>query len=89
MFSNTISGETGVWGNMLCAVLSRSAVSDSATPWTVAMGFSRQEDWSGLPYPPPGDLPNPGIKPRSPELQADSLPAEPPGSPGGNMVLVK
>ena len=40
------------------------------------MGFSKQEYWSGLPCPPPGDLPNPGIKPRSPELQADSLPSE-------------
>jgi len=43
------------------------------------MGFSRQEYWSGLPCPPPGYLPNPGIKPRSPTLQMDSLPAEPPG----------
>ena len=48
------------------------------TPWTVArqaplsMGFSRQEYWSGLPFPSPGDRPNPGIKPRSPALQADS-----------------
>ena len=66
-----------MWGNMLCAVLSRSAVSDSATPWTVAMGFSRQEDWSGLPYPPPGDLPNPEIEPRMPSLQADFLLSEP------------
>ena len=47
------------------------------TPWTVAhqappsMGFIRQEYWSGLPFPSPGDLPNPGIKPRSPTLQAD------------------
>ena len=54
-----------------------------ATPWTVAyqalpfMGFSRQECWSGLPFPSPGDLPNPGIKPGSPELQADFLPSEP------------
>ena len=54
-----------------------------ATPWTVAyqaplsMGFSRQEYWSGLPFPSPGDLPNPGIEPRSPALQANSLPAEP------------
>ena len=54
------------------------------TPWTVAcqvplhMGFSRQEYWSGLPYSPPGDLPNPSIEPRSPALQADSLPFEPP-----------
>ena len=69
-----------------CAVLSRSVVSDSAIPWTVAhqaslsMGFSSQEYWSGLPCP-PGDLPNPGIEPRSPTLQADSLPSEPPGKP--------
>ena len=41
------------------------------------MEFSRQEYWSGLPFPPPGDLPNPGIEPRSPALQADSLPSEP------------
>ena len=49
------------------------------TPWTVAfqaplfMGFFRQEYWSGLPFPSPGDLPNPGIKPTSPALQADSF----------------
>ena len=43
------------------------------------MEFSRPEYWSGEPFPPPGDLPNSGIKPRSPTLQADSLPAEPPG----------
>ena len=58
-----------------------------AIPWTVGqqasltMGFSRQEYWSGLPCPPPGELPNPGIEPRSPTLQADSLPSEPPGKP--------
>ena len=45
------------------------------------MGFSRQEYWSGLPFPSPGDLPNPGIEPRSPTLQADALPSEPPGNP--------
>ena len=56
-----------------------------ATPWTVAhqaplsKGFSRQESWSGLPFPSPGDLPNPGIEPRSPTLQADALTSEPPG----------
>ena len=56
-----------------------------ATPWTVAyqappsMGFSRQEYWSGLPFPSPGDLPNPGIEPRSPALQADALTSELPG----------
>ena len=45
------------------------------------MGFSRQEYWSGLPFPPPGDLPDPGIEPRSPALQADSLPPELQGKP--------
>ena len=45
------------------------------------MDFSRQEYWSGLPFPSPGDLPNPGIKPGSPTLQADALPSEPPGKP--------
>ena len=44
------------------------------------MGFSRQECWSGLPFPSPGGLPDPGIEPRSPTLQADALPSEPPGN---------
>ena len=58
-----------------------------ATPWTVAyqallsMGFFRQECWSGLPFPSQGDLPDTGIDPRSPTLQADTLPSEPPGKP--------
>ena len=47
----------------------------------LSMEFSRQKYWSGLPIPPPRDLPNPGGEPRSPALQADSLPAESPGSP--------
>ena len=57
---------------------------DSATPWTVAhqappsMEFSRQEFWSGLPCPPPGDLPNPGIESSSPTLHTVSSPSEPP-----------
>ena len=57
------------------------------TPWTVAhqapptMGFSRQEYWSGLPFPSPGNLPDLGIKPRSPALWADALTSEPPGKP--------
>ena len=57
------------------------------TPWTVAhqapqsMEFSRQEYWSGLSFPSPGDLPNPGIEPRSPTLLADALLSEPPGKP--------
>ena len=45
------------------------------------MGFLRQEYWSGLPFPSPGNLPNPGIKPGSPALQVDSLPTEPPEKP--------
>ena len=45
------------------------------------MGFSRQEDWGGLPFPSPGDLPNPEIKPRSPVFQEDALTSEPPGKP--------
>ena len=59
----------------------------SVTPWTVAhqAPLSRvesvQEYWSGLPWPSPGDIPNPGIEPRSSALQADSLPSEPPGKP--------
>ena len=55
-----------------------SVVSDSATPWTLCMGFSKQEYWSGLPFPSPGNLPNLGIKARSPTMQADSLPFESP-----------
>ena len=65
-------------------VKSLSCVRLFATPWTAyqappSMGFSRQECWSGLPFPSPGDLPNPGIKPRSPALWADALTSEPPG----------
>ena len=60
-------------------------VSDSVTPWTVdyqapsSMGFSRQEHQSGLPFPSPGDLPDPGIEPISPALPSNSLSVEPPG----------
>ena len=50
------------------------------------MGFFRQEYWSGLPCPPLGDLPNPGIEPRFPTLQADSLPSEPPENPKNSRV---
>ena len=52
----------------------------------LSMGFSRPGYWSGLPCPPPGDLPNPGIEPGSPALQADSLPSEPPGKPMNTVV---
>ena len=72
-----------VFLSLVCAQ-SLSCVQLSVTPWTIAdqaplsMGFPRQEYWSGLPFPPPGDLPNPGIKPTF-VLHADSLPSEPPG----------
>ena len=65
-------------------VKSLSRVRLFVTPWTVAhqappsMVFFRQEYWSGLPFPSPGDLPNPRIKPRPPALQADPLTSEPP-----------
>ena len=67
-------------------VKSLSRIRLFATPWTVAyqappMGFSRQEYWSGLPFPSPEDLPDPGIEPGSPALQAVALPSEPPGKP--------
>ena len=76
-------------------VKSLSRVRLFAIPWTVAyqaspsMGFSRQEYWSGLPFPSPGDLPNPGIEPGSPALQADALTAELPGKPQGYIMKVK
>ena len=66
-----------------------------ATPWTVAhqapqsVGFSRQEYWNRLPFPSPGDLPNPGIEPRSPALQADTLTSEPPGKPDQDIIHCK
>ena len=65
-----------------------------STPWTVAlqaplsMGFRRQEYWSVLPFLSLGDLPNPGIEPRSPALQADALPSEPPGAPNDVSILI-
>ena len=75
----------------MCAYGGGSLVAKScltlATPWTVAhqappsMRFSSQEHWSGLPFPSPGDLPDPGIKPWSPALQADFLPTELPRKP--------
>ena len=84
VFRNVSSSSTSV---------SHSVVSNSATPRTVArqaplsMGFSRQEYWSGLPVPSPEDLPNPGIKPGSPALQADSLPSELQGRSSGTSVF--
>ena len=78
-------GQGGRWFGDLVA----KSCSTPVTPWTVArqaplsMGFSRQEYWSGLPFPSPGNLPDPGIKPRSPALQADSLPTESRRKPSG------
>ena len=76
-----LTGVCGVVWKLLSHVLL------CATPWTVAcqaplsVGFPRQEYWSGLPFSSPGDFPYPGIEPRSPVLQAGSLPSEPPGKP--------
>ena len=68
-------------------MLTFSVMSDSANPWTIALqvplsvGFSRQEYCNGLPFPSPGDLPDPGTVPGSPALHEDSLSSEPPGKP--------
>ena len=75
-------------------VKSLSRVQLFVTPWTVAyqapqsVEFSRQEYWSELPFLSPGDLPNPGIEPRSPALQADVLPSEPPGKPHNDTKIL-
>ena len=75
-----------IWSKLtIVKVKSLSRVRLFVTPWTVAyqappsMEFSRQEYWSGLPFPSPGHLPNPRIEPGSLALQADALPSEPPG----------
>ena len=83
-----LAGQICTWKWGCWAVLSRSVVSDSLQPQGLyparllcPRGFSRQEYWSGFQCSPPGDLPNPGIKPRSPTLQPYSLASEPPGKP--------
>ena len=87
---NVTLGDRALKGMHGCVLSHFSHVQLFVTPWPVAhqtclsIGFSRQEYRSGLPYPPPGDLPKPGIKPlspASPALQADSLPIEPPRKP--------
>ena len=76
-------------------LVTKSCPSLATNPMTVAhqtplsVGFSRQEYWRGDPVPPPGNLPVPGIEPRSPILQADSLPSEPPGKPKLLNTLLK
>ena len=73
--------------SLLAEVKLLSRVRLFVIPLTVAyqvppsMAFSRQEYWSGLPFTSPGDLPDPGIEPRSPTLRSDTLPSEPPGKP--------
>ena len=90
--SSRSRGAAHSWGYGLtcCRCLALSRVQLFATPQTVAhhgplsMGFLSQEHWSGLPFPAPGDLPDPGIEPKSPaspSLQVDSLPTEPLGKP--------
>ena len=87
------------WTLLFCPlkvkVKSLSRIRLFATPWTIAhqalpsMGFSRQEYWSGLPFPSPGDLPDSGIKPGSPALQADTLPSKPPGPPISTFIFFR
>ena len=81
------------WTELNCAVLSHLVMSDSLWPHGLQStrlfcpwGFFRQECWSGLPCPAPGDLPNPGIKPRSSTLQAYTLPSEPPRKPNSTFI---
>ena len=74
------------WACVLWCVWFRSPM-DCAHEAPLRMGFPRQEYWSGLPFPNPGDLPDAGIEPGSPALQAFSLPSEPPGKPGRCVLL--
>ena len=78
-------GGHSAWGKSLWGQSESEVVSDSLGPHghqaPPSMGFSRQEYWSGLPFPSAGDLLDPGIKARSPALQTDALPSEPPGKP--------
>ena len=83
LITNSSALKPALGSTRLCVLSRFSQVQFFATPWTighqapVSMGFSRREYWSGLPFPPPGNLPDPGFKPasfKSPALQADSLP---------------
>ena len=81
-------------GSLQGCVCALSRVQFFATPWTAAqqaplpMGFARQEYWSGYPFPSPGDLPNPGIKPTSPALAGEFFTTEPPGKPKNNSTYL-
>ena len=83
LYIESTSPNIKIYGH--CEVLPVAQLSDFVTPWIVVyqaspfMEFSRQEYWSGLPFPSPGDHPDPGIEPGSPTLQADALPSKPPG----------
>ena len=76
-------------------LFSHLVVPDSfMTPWTIvhqaplSMGFPRQEHWTGLPFPSPGDLPNPGIEPASPTLEGTFFTTKPPGKPNTTVAIL-
>ena len=85
-------GNKGLLFTLPCVCFSRSQSCQTLCPWTVAhqatlsLKFYWQENWRGLPFPFPGYLPDPGIDPGSPALQADSLPSQPPGKPLNYLV---
>ena len=82
------------WSDYTYEVKSLSRVRLFVTPWAAAsqappsMGFSRQEYWSGVPFPSPGDLPDSGIEPGSPVLRVDALPSKPPGKPNYTYIYM-
>ena len=90
LMSPALAGAFFTTSHLKVKVKSFSRAQLFATSWTIAyqapqsMGFSRQEYWSGLPFPSPGDLPNPGIEPGSPALQTDALLSAPLGKPINN-----
>ena len=92
--SECMSKEWSRYLNIQQWVKSLSRVWFFVTPWTVAyqappsMGFSRQEHCNGLPFPSPGDIPDPGTEPWSPALYADTVPSEPPGKPKHTMPVL-
>ena len=81
IYGNPNNGGGGLVPKSSPALVTQWAVVHQAP---LSTGFPRQEYWSGLPFPSPGDLPNPGIEPGCPTSQADSLPTEPPGKPYPN-----